>query len=57
MLKHLAFTTLVAPASTVTDERLFSIAGNFVNKERPLIKQDLAEAEQYLRLWYAEGLI
>jgi hypothetical protein len=57
VLKHLAFTTLAAPASTATDERLFSIAGNFVNEERPLTKQDLAEAEQCLRSWYAEGLI
>jgi hypothetical protein len=35
ILKHLAFTSLSAPASTAADERLFSIASNSVNKERP----------------------
>jgi hypothetical protein len=35
MLKHLAFTSLAALASTAADERLFSITGNVVNKERP----------------------
>jgi hypothetical protein len=57
VLKHLVFTTLAAPASTAADERLFSIIGNVVNEERPHTKQDLAEAEQCLRSWYAEGLI
>ena len=57
VLKHLAFTTLAAPASTAADERLFSITGNVVNEERPHIKQDLAEGQQCLRSWYVEGLI
>ncbi|KAM0691522.1 hypothetical protein Q7P36_010293 [Cladosporium allicinum] len=38
MLKHLAFTYLAAPSSTATNERLFSIAGNVVNEERPRIQ-------------------
>ena len=57
VLKHLAFTTLAAPASTAADERLFSITGNVVDEERPHIKQDLAEGQQCLRSWYVEGLI
>jgi hypothetical protein len=32
VLKHLAFTLLAAPASTVADEHLFSITGNVVNE-------------------------
>ncbi|KAM0706098.1 hypothetical protein Q7P35_006647 [Cladosporium inversicolor] len=43
ILKHLAFTLLAAPAATAAVERLFSIAGDLVNEERPLTKQDLAE--------------
>jgi hypothetical protein len=35
MLKHLAFTSLVALVSTIANERLFSITSNVVNKERP----------------------
>jgi hypothetical protein len=57
VLKHLAFTLLAAPASSASDERLFSIAGNFVNEQRPLTQQELAQAEQCLRSWYTEGLI
>jgi hypothetical protein len=57
ILKHLAFTLLAAPAATAAVERLFSIAGNLVNEERPLTKQDLAESRQCLRSWHAEGLI
>jgi hypothetical protein len=34
VLKHLAFTSLAAPASTAANERLFSITGNVVNEER-----------------------
>jgi hypothetical protein len=57
VLKHLAFTLLAAPTSSASDERLFSIASNFVNEQRPLTQQELAQAEQCLRSWYTEGLI
>ena len=57
VLKHLAFTLLAAPASTAADERLFSIAGNVVDEERPHTKQPLAESTQCLRSWHHEGLI
>lgn len=57
VLKHLAFTVLAAPASTTTDERLFSITGNVVNEERPHTKQDLVEKSQCLRSWHHKGLI
>jgi hypothetical protein len=50
ILKHLAFDLLAAPASTAADERLFSIAGNVVNEERPHTQAELAQAAQYLRL-------
>lgn len=42
VLKHLAFTVLAAPASTAADGRLFSIAGNVVNEQRPHTEQELA---------------
>jgi hypothetical protein len=48
---------LAAPASTAADERIFSIAGNVVNEQRPHTKADLAEAVQCLRSWYQEGII
>jgi len=35
MLKYLAFTLLVVLASTIVDERLFSMTGNVVNEQRP----------------------
>ena len=57
VLKHLAFTLLAAPASTAADERLFSIAGNVVNEQRPHTQQQLAESVQCLRSWHHEGLI
>lgn len=57
VLKHLAFTLLAAPASTAADERLFSIAGNVVDEQRPHTKQQLAESVQCLRSWHHEGLI
>lgn len=57
VLKHLAFALLAAPASTAADERLFSIAGNVVNQERPHTQQPLAQAVQCLRSWHSEGLI
>jgi hypothetical protein len=57
VLKHLAFTLLAAPASTAADERLFSIADNVVNEQRPHTQQPLAQAVQCLRSWHAEGLI
>ena len=57
VLKHLAFTYLAAPASTAANERLFSIAGNVVNKERPRTQAQLAQAVQCLRSWHDQGLI
>ena len=56
VLKHLAFTLLAALASTAADERLFSMAGNVVNEERPHTTQELAEAAQCLRSWHHEQL-
>jgi hypothetical protein len=44
--KHLAFTLLAVPASTGTDKRLFSTAGNVVVEQRPHTKQQLAESVQ-----------
>jgi hypothetical protein len=41
ILKHLAFDLLAAPASTAADERLFSIAGNVVNEQRPHTSAEL----------------
>jgi hypothetical protein len=49
ILKHLALTLLAAPASSAAVERLFSIAGNVVNEERPHTQARLAEAVQCLR--------
>jgi hypothetical protein len=49
ILKHLVFTYLAAPASSAANERLFSIAGNVVNEERPHTQASLAEAVQCLR--------
>jgi hypothetical protein len=57
VLKHLAFTSLAAPASTAADERLFSMAGNVVNEQRPHTQQPLAQAVQCLRSWHSESLI
>jgi hypothetical protein len=57
VLKQLAFTLLAAPASSAAVERLFSIAGNVVNEERPHTQARLAEAVQCLRLWHEQGLI
>jgi hypothetical protein len=54
VLKHLAFTYLATPSSTATNERLFSMAGNVVNEERPRTQAQLAQAVQCLRSW--EGL-
>jgi hypothetical protein len=49
VLKQLALTLLTAPASSAAVERLFSIAGNVVNEERPHTQARLAEAVQCLR--------
>lgn len=57
ILKHLAFDVLAAPASTAADERLFSMAGNVVNEQRPHTQEELAQAVQCLRSWYQGGLI
>jgi hypothetical protein len=42
---------------TLTNERLFSFIGNVVNKQRPHTQQELAQAVQCLRSWFAKGLI
>lgn len=57
ILRHLAFAVLAALASTAATERLFSIAGNVVNEERPHMQQELAQSMQCLRSWHTEGLI
>ncbi|KAM0703025.1 hypothetical protein Q7P35_010457 [Cladosporium inversicolor] len=57
ILRHLAFVVLAAPASTAATERLFSMAGNVVNEERPHMQQELAQSMQCLRSWHTEGLI
>jgi hypothetical protein len=57
VLKHLAFTSLAAPVSTAADERLFSMAGNVVNDQRPHTQQPLAQAVQCPRSWHSESLI
>lgn len=49
VLRRLAFTLLAAPASTASVVRLFSMAGNVINQQRPHTKEDLAEAVQCLR--------
>jgi hypothetical protein len=49
ILNHLAFDLLAAPASTAADERLFSMAGNVVNEQRPRTSAELARAVQCLR--------
>jgi hypothetical protein len=57
VLRHLAFEVLAAPASSSADERIFSMAGDVVNEERPQTLEELAEAYQGLRSWYSEGLL
>jgi hypothetical protein len=57
VFKHLAFTYLAAPASSAANERLFSIAGNVINEERPHTQADLSEAVQCLRSWHENKLI
>lgn len=57
VLRHLAFEVLAAPASSSADERIFSMAGDVVNEERPQTLEELAEAYQGLRNWYSEGLL
>jgi hypothetical protein len=57
ILRHLAFAVLAAPASTAATERLFSMAGNVVNEERPHMQQELAQSMQCLRSWQQQGLI
>ena len=42
VLKHLAFTYLTARSSIAINERLFSIASNVVNEERPRTQARLA---------------
>ena len=57
LLRHLAFEVLAAPSSSCADERIFSMAGDVVNDERPNTMEELAEAYQGLRSWYSEGLL
>jgi hypothetical protein len=57
VLKQLAFTYLAAPPSSSDDERLFSIASNVVNEERPHTSAELAKAVQCLRSWNENKLI
>jgi hypothetical protein len=57
VLKHLALTLLAAPPSSAACERLFSIAGNVVNEERPHTQARLAQAVQCLRSWHEQALI
>lgn len=57
VLRHLAFEVLAAPASSAADERIFSMAGDVVNDERPNTMEELAEAYQGLRSWYSERLL
>ena len=57
MLRHLAFEIFAYPASSATDERVFSLAGNVLNDTRHNTQEELAEAYQGLRSWFAEELI
>jgi hypothetical protein len=57
VMRHLAFEVLAAPASSSADERIFSMAEDVVNDERPNTMEELAEAYQGLRSWYSEGLL
>ena len=51
------FEVLAAPASSAADERIYSMAGDVVNDERPNTMEELAEAYQGLRSWYSERLL
>ena len=57
VLRHLAFAIFACPASSAADERTFSIAGNVLSEDRHNTQEELAEAYQGLRSWFAEGLI
>jgi len=49
ILSRIAFDILAALASSSADERIFSKAGNVINKERWHMKDDLAAAVQCLK--------
>ena len=49
VLRHMAFDLLAAPASSSTDERLFSKAGHVLNEERWHTGDELAESAQLLK--------
>ncbi|KAM0708529.1 hypothetical protein Q7P35_005181 [Cladosporium inversicolor] len=57
VLRHLAFEIFACPASSAADERVFSLAGNVLNDARHNTQEELAEAYQGLRSWFAEELI
>ena len=57
VLRHLAFEIFACPASSAADERTFSLAGNVLNESRHNTQEELAEAYQGLRSWFAEDLI
>lgn len=57
VLRHLAFEIFACPASSAADERAFSLAGNVLNDARHNTQEELAEAYQGLRSWFAEELI
>ena len=57
VLRHLAFEIFACPASSAADERTFSFAGNVLNELRHNTQEELAEAYQGLRSWFAEDLI
>lgn len=57
VLRHLAFEIFACPASSAADERTFSLAGNVLNDARHNTQEELAEAYQGLRSWFAEVLI
>ena len=56
ILRHLAFKVLAAPSSSCAAERMFSMARDVVNDERPNTMEESAEAYQGLDSWYSGGL-
>jgi hypothetical protein len=54
VLRHLAFEIFACPASSAADERVFSLAGNMLNDAHHNIQEELAEAYQGPRSWFAQ---